>query len=299
MFPPLIRSAPLAVGGAFAFGDARQLIAKSPRSALLLQALWGPARLMGALRRDRAGMERLLQHWGALGRGERLEGVLLFRPRDARGRVYLIGRGEEKSVFAKIGADVGVEALAAPQVLGLEAAGFAPQLPFARHRHQDLWVNLYRYIPQAEMTKRRLTLAQTGLFGAALNPAGSGQTVALREYLGPEALALIAGLPGWLAAYPVALGRIHGDLMSPNLLQAPSGTGPIAVLDWESAQEAGPLILDRIGGLDWAQVVVMAQAACRGDDRKPDEAEALAFMALSAARGFRPAREWLLKGARA
>ena len=194
-------------------------------------------------------------------------------------------------------------AFGVPPVPHSEAAASAPQEPLRGQRRPDLGADVYRYIPRAVMTKRRLTLAQTRRFGEALNPAGSGQTVALRDFLTGDAQALMAGLPEWLAewlpVYPVALGRIHGDLLSPNLLQAAGGVGPIAVLDWESAHEAGPLILDRIGGLDWAQVTVMAEAARKGGVAKPEEAEALAFMLLSAARGFRPARDWLLKGARA
>ncbi len=292
--PVMGKALPLRAAGRIAYADALQLVAKSRRSAMMLRALWGPAVLMGWLRGDLARAEQLLRHWGGVSPHQRLDGVLLYRPRDARGRVYLIGVGREGAVFAKIGRDIGAETLAAPNVAALKAAGFAPHLPFARHRADGFCANLYRYIPQREMVKSRLSLEQTHRFGAALNPA-QGEEMTLGRYLArlSPPRPVLAGLPEWLAEHPLRLGRIHGDLMSPNLLQAPSGAGPIVVLDWESLEEAAPLLIDRIGGLDWAQVQQMAGRARNAPRPDPNTAEALAFMVIAAARGFGPARDWL------
>lgn len=98
-----------------------------------------------------------------------------------------------------------------------------------------------------------------------------------------------------ISEHPIELGRIHADLMSPNLLRATNGTGSIAVLDWESYEDAGPLVIDKIGGLAWQQVVDMAQTTYEAPVLRRNNTDALAFMFIAAGRGFKPALDWLYR----
>lgn len=181
------RTLPLAVGGAIDFGNAFQLVAKSRRSALVLAAVWWPAKLLGAVQGECAAVEKLLKRWGAFKPNEKLTGSLIYKPLDFRRRSYMIGIGETRSYFAKVGPDVGIEALAKKVELQLESAGFFPQLPISRHRYDESWINLYHYFHSTEMTKVRLNLAQTSAFIEAMNTGNSkSRCVTLQSFLSSD-----------------------------------------------------------------------------------------------------------------
>jgi hypothetical protein len=75
------------------------------------------------------------------------------------------------------------------------------------------------------------------------------------------------------------------------MLGRKDGRLPIIILDWESYETDAPLVLDRIGGQSWADVVQQANEALRHST--PEVAEAIIFMVIAGSRGFRPALTWL------
>lgn len=299
---------PFLVSGAISYKEARQLIVKSRRSELLLAGLWVPGRFAGVIRRQRVRVEDVLRSQGALGSSERLRGVLTYTPRDWRRRTYILAQTEKQSIFIKMGVDVVAEDLSEKQRLALLAAGFVAELPFITWVAGDRRVNLYSHLDCWRYHKSRLTGAEAAAFSKALNPGGTREARTLSYVLStsgssqdregimvlPEVRALLQSAGGHL----VALGRVHGDLMSPNLLRRSDGVGPVHVLDWETVSEAAPLLLDLIGSRPWHEVVELADNARRAGWKAWDalprhEADAVVFMLLSAQRPFAPARSWL------
>jgi len=292
---------PLRCEGAISLRDGWALGVKSPRSALLFLVVWAAARLTGLWGRNLVVMTEVLRGWDVLGVAETVHGFLVFTPPDPRGRSYVVVHTETCSLFAKVGTDVPNETISDDLAERLEAEGFQAYLPLAHRTDGTGRANIYTYLRSEHYNKFRFSAAQAKQFSEALNQGTAAKHEALKTVLErtprhpraadvfhrPEVVALCSKL----AQVPVAMGRCHGDLMSPNMLCRKDGRLPVIILDWESHESTAPLVLDRIGGRDWADVVQQANDALGLST--PSAAEALIFMVIAGSRGFRPALDWL------
>lgn len=292
---------PLRCEGAIPLRDGLALGVKSPRSALLFLLVWAAARLNGLWGRNLTVMTEVLRSWDVMERAETARGFLVFTPPDPRERSYVVIHTKTGSLFAKVGADVPNETLSDDLAERLRAAGFQAYLPLAHLTDGTDRTNIYPYLRSQHYNKIRFSEAQAKQFSAALNEDSAISLEPLKGILErttrhprvaevfhrPEVVALCRKL----AQVPVPMGRCHGDLMSPNMLGRKDGRLPIIILDWESYVSDAPLVMDRIGGQDWAHVVQQANDALGLST--PDAVESLIFMVIAGSRGFRPALTWL------
>lgn len=292
---------PVRCEGEISLRDGWALGVKSPRSALLFLVVWAAARLTGLWGRNLAVMTEVLRGWDVMGGAGTARGFLVFTPPDPRGRSYVVVHTKTGSLFAKVGADVPNETLSDDLAERLRAEGFQAYLPLAHRVYGTDRANIYPYLRSEHYNKLRFSAAKAEQFSAALNEGTATsheplKTVLERTPRHPLAADVfqrpaVDALCAKLAQVPVAMGRCHGDLMSPNMLGRKDGRLPIIILDWESHESDAPLVLDRIGGQDWANVVQQANDALGLSTS--DAAEALIFMVIAGSRGFRPALTWL------
>lgn len=88
------------------------------------------------------------------------------------------------------------------------------------------------------------------------------------------------------------IGCIHGDLMSNNILKSKL-TGDIIFIDWESFRSNYPLIVDKIGSLDFIAIKSKyKKAICKNKNTltKLDK-EILLFVLITSLDKFRPSME--------
>lgn len=299
---------PILAIGNIRLRDGWQLVVKSPRSAILYLALWWPSRIYGWWSGDIDLLNETLKRWGVLHPTASVKGFFAYRTRDARKRVYMIIRTDVDDLFAKVGRDISEEMLPSRVKKNLDLAGFLPQLPILRCNEAGTWMNLYHYISASRQIKTRLSDAESREFVAALNPEGAisersldsflfnaGTSARIRAALGRT---VVQALIERIGAYSVAIGRVHGDLMSANIMRPRKGKRPIAILDWESFHQESPLLLDFIGSREWAEVERCANKALsvvlKGTiPSKSEMLDALAFMLIAAAKDFSPAIDWL------
>lgn len=284
------------------------LAVKSHRSAGLILASWGFGRICAWIRGDLRKLTNSLVRWGVLPPADRATGFIAYEPRDHRNRTYTIVRATSTSLFLKSGTDLRNEFVPESVKTALIDAGFEAQVPLQRLNDTGIRVNVYRYVDPRKFTKSRLSESQICAFVEALNRNAVLQTAPLPTVLAaaspnPRARAIlehpaVQNLCRKMRESLVTMGCIHGDLMSANILRGTDATDPVVVLDWESLDIRGPLIIDLIGGLEWSKAVQRAQAAWAGYTTgapavAEDQHDALVFMVIAVARNFRPAIAWL------
>ena len=292
---------PLRCEGAVSMRDGWSLIVKSPRSALLFFTVWAAARLTGILSRNIMLMADVVNTWDVLDDSKKIRGFLIFTSPDKRERSYVVVHTETDSLFAKVGKDVSYETIVECLAERLEAQGFRAYLPLACRTDGTVTINIYPFLRPAHYKKMRFSPTQAKQFSKALNEDVLVTYETLKTVLActpkhPLAVNLFCEtkihiLCDRLAEVPVAMGRCHGDLMSPNMYCSKDGMLPIFILDWESYESKAPLVLDLVGGQDWAAVLQQANKTIESSN--PQASEALIFMLIAGARGFRPALDWL------
>jgi hypothetical protein len=292
---------PLRCEGAVSVRDGWALCVKSHRSALFFLFLWAPARLVGLWGQNLRIMTDVLRVWDLLAETETVIGVLIFTPRDLRGRSYSIIHTDAGSLFVKTGSDVVNEIACDDLEKRLEAHGFKAYFPIYNRIEGQTKINFYPYLRPEYYNRIRFSAAQARRFSTALNDDMEIRYKTLRTVLEANPrharardifrLPNVNAICAKLAQVPVAIGRSHGDLMSPNMLCRKDGRLPIIILDWESYEPNAPLVLDLVGAQDWAEVVRQANDSL--ELAASEAAEALIFMVIAGSRGFSPALNWL------
>lgn len=293
----------LSLWGRVDLHDAEQLVVKSWRSRVMFSLYVLQNRFAGV--REYHSKQALREISELLTSGDRvteLTGAIRYRETSGRDRSYWILYTSSESFFVKTGLDLRHETLSAEYVSRLEGAGFRPILPASTMTEAGECVLWYEHLPGPRFTSARFSPALASRFVEQLNPSGSTDFVRLNEYLADRSSILytnfsrqeVAVILDALPSMQIQVGRVHGDLLNPNILFC-NRNKTFAILDWETYATRAPLLLDLLGSTrDWSNLQhVCGLFVARKSNLSSEKSELLAFLLLAVSHGYGPATRWL------